>query len=201
MAARSPRRARQQHARAWLARGSTAGLLIVAGAVAGCGGVAASTSSPTKRGLEVTSPALTPKQTLPALYTCAGRNVSPPIKWGAIPPNTAELALFLLNLGHTQSAGAGGALEAKLTVGWSVHGIQPTLHELAAGKLPARATTGRARYSVCPPKKGTGEYMFRLYALPKRLSAGHNLTDLELFRKVNRTRSAVGYFISSYTRG
>jgi phosphatidylethanolamine-binding protein (PEBP) family uncharacterized protein len=209
MAAKSPRRARPQRARARLARipaGAplVAASLLAAGALAGCGGAAATaTSSAVERKpqLALTSPALTAQGLLPALYTCTGKNIPPPFQWGAVPAGTAELALFLLNLGHTQSAGAGGALEAKLTVGWSVRSISPKLHGFAAGRLPAGAVTGRGRYSVCPPKGGTGEYMFRLYALPKRVAVPSSASDIELFRQINRSSSAGGDFVTNYTRG
>jgi phosphatidylethanolamine-binding protein (PEBP) family uncharacterized protein len=202
MAASGPHRARKCRARARLSRASVAGVALAAGALAGCGGSGgtASTSSASTRGLEVTSPALTSRQTLPAQYTCSGRNIFPPLAWGHVPANTAELALFLLDLGHTQEASGGRGLEAKLIVGWSVRGLAPTLRELAAGRLPAGATTGPGRYSICPPKGGTGQYMFRLYALPKRLSVTSKLSDLELFRKINRSSLSAGYVLANYTR-
>ncbi len=201
MAASSPRRARKRRARARLSRVSAVGVTIAAGALAGCGsGTVASSTTATTRSLEVTSPALTARQALPALYTCSGRNILPPLKFGKIPASTAELALFLLDLGHTESTG-GGALQAKLKVAWAVHGLKPTLTGVAAGKLPREAIAGHQRYSVCPPKGSTGQYMFRLYALPRPVSIPRGLNDLEAFRKINRSSSAVGYFLSTYTRG
>jgi phosphatidylethanolamine-binding protein (PEBP) family uncharacterized protein len=200
MAARSPRRARKGRARAWLARATAAALLVACGAIAGCGGASASSSSsPNPKQLVITSPVLTSSGTIPAQYTCSGRNIPPPMQWGNIPSGTAELALFLLDLGHTEVA-AGGATQAKLTVGWSVRGLSPSLHGIAAGKLPAGAIVGRKRYTICPPKGGTGEYLFRLYALPSRVSASSHLSDLELFRQINKASSAAGFFTSTFTR-
>jgi phosphatidylethanolamine-binding protein (PEBP) family uncharacterized protein len=204
MAASSPRRARKTRARARRSRilaprASLASLLLAAGALAGCGGsVATSSSVGQKPQLTVSSPVLTAKGLLPAQYTCAGRNIVPPIKWGNVPANTAELALFLLDLGHTESSG--GAVQAKLKVAWMIRGLKPTLTGMAEGKLPAEAIEGRGRYSICPPKGATGQYMFRLYALPRPVSIGRGLSDLEAFRQINRAGSAVGYFLSGYTR-
>jgi phosphatidylethanolamine-binding protein (PEBP) family uncharacterized protein len=200
MAASSPRRARKRRAQARLSRVSAAGAAIAASALAGCGGVTASTSSAGRTlPLEVSSPALTASGVLPALYTCAGRDISPPIRWGNIPANTAELALFLLDLGHTEPA-AGGATQAKLKVAWTVRGLRPTLHSITAGRLPTGAIVGHGRYSICPPKGGTGQYMFRLYALPSRLPAEKSLSDLELFRQINRNSSAAGDLLTAFTR-
>jgi phosphatidylethanolamine-binding protein (PEBP) family uncharacterized protein len=199
MAASSPRRVRRTRARARLSRISAAFLLVASGALAGCGGsVANSSSVGQKPQLTVSSPVVSAKGLLPAQYTCAGRNIVPPIKWSGVPANTAELALFLLDLGHSESVG--GAVQAKLKVAWMIHGLKPTLTGLATGKLPAEAIAGHQRYSICPPKGGTGQYMFRLYALPRPVSIGRGLSDLEAFRRINRAGSAVGYFLSGYTR-
>jgi phosphatidylethanolamine-binding protein (PEBP) family uncharacterized protein len=204
MAASSPRRARKQRARARRSRIAALGLLVAGAALAGCGsggGAAASSAAANSKQLVISSSALTSGGALPALYTCSGRDISPPLQWTRVPVGTAELALFLLDLGHTESAGGGGgALEAKVTVAWSLRGLSPRLTGLAAGRLPAGAVVGHGRYSICPPKGGTGEYMFRLYALPSRLSAPPSLSDLELFRRANRANSAAGDLISSYTR-
>jgi phosphatidylethanolamine-binding protein (PEBP) family uncharacterized protein len=199
MAATSSRRARPGRALARLSRISAVGLVGVAGALGGCGGVAASSSSSRAQPLEIASPAVTKSGSLPAQYTCAGRDVSPPLKWGNVPTGTAELALFLLDLSRPKAA-AGGATRAQVVVGWSVRGLSPTLEGMAAGKLAAGAVTGHKRYTICPPKGGTGEYMFRLYALPRRLAVKRGLSDLDLFKQVNRASSAVGYFLSLYRR-
>jgi hypothetical protein len=202
MAATSPRRARRGRARARLARVSAVGALLAGGALAGCGGVSTTASSSRVQPLEVSSPAVVPGKggtTLPALYTCGGRDISPPLSWSKVPANTAELALFLLDLSKPRP-GAQGTVQAQVEVAWAVHGLSPALHGMAAGKLPAGASTGRRRYSICPPKGRTGEYMFRLYALPRSLAVKRNVSDLALFKQVNRASSTAGYLISLYTR-
>jgi phosphatidylethanolamine-binding protein (PEBP) family uncharacterized protein len=171
-----------------------------AAAVCGCGGGANATSaSSTGPRLLLSSPAIGSSQTMPAQFTCTGKDVSPPLQWGDIPPGTAELVLFLLDLGHTERAASGGT-QAKLSVAWTVRGLSPTLTGMAAGKLPPRAIVGPHRYSICPPKGGTGEYMFRLYALSSRVSASPRVSELEVFRKINRASSVAGAFVSAYTR-
>jgi hypothetical protein len=202
MAAKSPRRARPVRARAWLSRLSiAAALCATSGAVAGCGGAGttATSASVGRPQLDISSPAVPSGGSIPVQYTCSGRDIPPPMVWAKIPAGTAELALFLLDLGHTEPA-AGGGLTAKVTVGWALRGLSPTLHGLAAGKLPHGAIPGHQRYTICPPKGGTGEYLFRLYALPSRFSAPPNVNDLELFRRINKASSAAGFFASTYTR-
>jgi|SRR5580692_4302098 phosphatidylethanolamine-binding protein (PEBP) family uncharacterized protein len=197
MAARSPRRARPVRARARLpqiaARGAALGLLAAGGALVGCGSVTPAASSGVQP-LEIGSPVLAGGKPIPARFTCGGKNVSPPLVWGNVPSGTSELALFLLDLSHTQRAG-GESLKAAVTVAWAVHGIKPTLGGMGAGKLPAGAVDGRARYSICPPKGGSGEYMFRLYALSSPLVVKPGTSDLALFKQVNKASSTAGYFI------
>jgi phosphatidylethanolamine-binding protein (PEBP) family uncharacterized protein len=197
--AKSPRRARQWRARARRSRVALVGVLAAGGTLVGCGGVSPTASSSSAQPLELGSPAITGGKGIPARYTCGGKDVSPPLKWGNVPANTAELALFLLDLSHTQSAG-GEAYKASIKVGWAIHGLKPTLQGMVAGRLPAGAIAGHGRYSVCPPKGGTGEYMFRLYALSNPIQVKPGLSDLELFRRVNKESTAVGYFISEYKR-
>lgn len=175
-----------------------AALFAASAAVAGCGGATASSSSAGPPQLAISSPDV--GKTIPAQYTCSGKDISPPMQWGNVPAGAAELALFLLDLGHTE-AGAGGTTQVKLKVAWAVRGLSPALRGMAAGRLPPGARAGHARYTICPPKGGTGEYMFRLYALPGRLPVSRRLSDIELFRKVNKATSVAGYFTSAYTRG
>jgi phosphatidylethanolamine-binding protein (PEBP) family uncharacterized protein len=198
MAASSLRRARPVRARARLSRIAALGLLAAAGALAGCGTVSPTASSSSVQPLEVGSPAIVAGKPTPAQFTCSGKNISPPVKWANVPSNTSELALFLLNLGHTQRTGE--SLKASVTVAWAVHGLKPTLGGISAGKLPAGAVAGHERYSICPPKGGTGEYMFRLYALSNPLAVKPGTSDLALFKQINKASSTAGYFITEDKR-
>lgn len=201
MAAKSPRRVHLLRAPARLSRLAAASLLCAASVavVCGCGsgGATATTAAGEPSRLSILSPAI--GRTIPAQFTCAGKDISPPLQWSKIPPGTAELALFLLALGHTHSAG-GGAVEASLSVAWTVRGLSPSLTGMAAGKIPTGAIVGPHRYTICPPKGGTGQYLFRLYALPSRVTVTPHLSELEVFRRINKAKSAAGFFTSLYTR-
>jgi phosphatidylethanolamine-binding protein (PEBP) family uncharacterized protein len=177
----------------------SAASLLIAGLLAGCGGTTPTASSSGVQPLEVSSPAVGRSGFLPATYTCSGKDIPPPLRWGNIPSSTTELALFLLDLSHTE-AGPGGATQAKLRVAWVVRGLPPTLRGVTAGRLPTGAVTGHARYTICPPKGSTGEYMFRLYALPSRLQIPRTLSDLEAFKRINSSSTTAGDLISTYTR-
>jgi phosphatidylethanolamine-binding protein (PEBP) family uncharacterized protein len=199
MAASGPRRARQRRARARLSQISALGLLAAGGALASCGSVSPTASSSSVQPLAIGSPAIAGGSSIPAQYTCGGKDVSPPLKWANVPSNTSELALFLLDLGHTQRSGS-ETIKAQVTVAWSVRGLKPTLKGMSSGELPAGAIAGHNRYSICPPKGGTGQYMFRLYALNKPLAVKPGTSDLALFKQVNKASSTAGYFLTAYKR-
>lgn len=133
---------------------------------------------------------------LPAEYTCDGKNTSPALRWHGVPPGTAELALFAMNI---------QPVEGKLFFDWAVAGLSPELEEIEAGKLPKGAVVGRngfgkAGYEICP--EGGGEtYMFALFALPKRLSPGQGFEPLALRKAVTDVSGNVGLLALSYARG
>jgi phosphatidylethanolamine-binding protein (PEBP) family uncharacterized protein len=100
---------------------------------------------------------------LSARYTCAGADISPPLRWSEIPRNTAEIDLFVFNV---------LPVHGKLFASWAVAGLKPGTRELSAGRLPAGAIVGRngygqARYSLCPSKRAKAGYVVQLYALPR----------------------------------
>ncbi|HEV3035007.1 MAG TPA: hypothetical protein VGX72_09470 [Solirubrobacteraceae bacterium] len=175
----------------------------LAGAVllAGCGsGTATDPAIPLK------SPAFA-HSTIPARYTCDGQNVAPPFEWGAVPPGTRELVLFML--GFTPQGSSHGV---SVTVEWVVAGLNPQLHGLPAGKLPpgarlALTSTGQPqRYSMCPAKGTSKQYQFELYALPGGDAVAPEFQGLSLLAALNprgQARSPVphGTLDAEYRRG
>ena len=120
---------------------------------------------------------------LPALYTCDGRDIPPPLTWGAVPSEVHELALFALAV-NTREAG-----QSSLAVVWAMAGVNPALHHLSAGEVPPGAfllttTDGQRRYSICPPRGQTKSYEFALLALPSRASATPAIPGVSLLRNL-----------------
>jgi phosphatidylethanolamine-binding protein (PEBP) family uncharacterized protein len=131
-----------------------------------------------------------------AHYTCDGPNVSPPISWSHVPPNTAEIDLFLFNV---------APVHGKLFANWAVAGISPKLRGLSAGQLPAGAILGRnsrgqRAYSLCPAKGPAVRYAFLLYALPKKIPASTGFNAEELREKALHAAASAGLLGLSYKR-
>lgn len=101
-------------------------------------------------------------EVLPARYTCAGEDVSPPLDWvGAA--GAAELAIVV------RDRDAGGFVH------WVVTGIDPAVHGFAEGGLPesaVQATNGFGEVGwrgPCPPAGEVHTYELVLHLLPEPL--------------------------------
>ncbi|HXS34668.1 MAG TPA: YbhB/YbcL family Raf kinase inhibitor-like protein [Solirubrobacterales bacterium] len=134
-------------------------------------------------------------QTLPAEYTCDGKSTSPALRWQGVPPGTAELVLFAMNV---------QPVNGKLFFDWAVGGLSPDLDEIEAGKLPRGAVTGRnsfgkVDYEICP--EGSETYMFILFALPKKLSPSQGFEPFEVREAATNLSGNAGLLALSYTRG
>ncbi len=107
--------------------------------------------------LALTSPAFHAGGAIPAHYTCAGADVSPPLVWTAPPRGTRSFSLTVTD------RDAGGFLH------WRAWGIPASARGLAAGAQPphdGRNDFGRIGYSgPCPPPGPAHRYMFELRAL------------------------------------
>jgi phosphatidylethanolamine-binding protein (PEBP) family uncharacterized protein len=147
--------------------------------------------------LQVSSPVFGSGSKIPVRYTCDGADTSPALKWGAIPPGTAELALFVLG-----TDGESG----KTPVYWGVVGLQPTLKGVSAGKLPPGAIVGRnsfgqSRYTICPAKSaGTRHYAAALLTLPRSVAAKPGFSANALFKTVLHTAEYGGLAVFAYER-
>jgi phosphatidylethanolamine-binding protein (PEBP) family uncharacterized protein len=149
--------------------------------------------------IQLTSPAIT-QGTIPALYTCDGKNISPPFQWGAVPAGLTELVLFAVREQSGQPAPS---------VEWAMAGLKPALHKVAAGTLPSGAYLEQAskgkRYSICPAKGQAAKYKFLIYALPAGVAAGPEIGGPQLLGNLTsatpeKRSPAEGGFSATYKR-
>lgn len=171
--------------------------------LSGCGSSLAKTAAQKFVVIPLQSDAVHAKE-LQALYTCDGKDVAPPLQWGAVPAGVEQLALFALGVNVLKN----GRILPR--VEWAMGGLKPTLHGVSAGEIPPGAflmtnSDGHRRYSVCPSKGKTGHYGFALYALPVDTRATPQLEGEELLFNLTgpnlRDRApAGGAFFANYTR-
>lgn len=182
-------------------------MLLSALALAGCSG--SSSSAPTDIKIPFKSPAVV-KGALPALYTCDGKDISPPLEWGAVPSATKELAFFILGLKPNPTTGKNARPGYAISVEWALAGINPALHKLAAGEIPpgshlGRTSTGKKRYSICPTRGKSKKYQFAVYAVPAGVAIAPRFTGLTILSLIANPASptqskAGGAFVAGYTR-
>ncbi|HEX7971104.1 MAG TPA: YbhB/YbcL family Raf kinase inhibitor-like protein [Thiobacillus sp.] len=135
--------------------------------------------------MELNSRAFTQNSDIPSLYTCEGRNQSPPLAWFGVPAGTKSLALIV------DDPDAPDPAAPKTTwVHWVLYNIPPATSDIAAGKsraseLPAGTRDGlndwkREGYGgPCPPI-GRHRYVHKLYALDTVLPVLHPATKAAL---------------------
>jgi Raf kinase inhibitor-like YbhB/YbcL family protein len=130
---------------------------------------------------------------VPALYTCDGEDISPPMEWRGIPAGTASLVLVC-----DDPDAPGGSW-----IHWILYNIPATTDSLPEGlptdsKLPDGScqgfnSWGRSGYGgPCPPS-GTHRYVFTLYALDTTL-------DLPSRVRIDGVRSAMEGHIAASTQ-
>jgi Raf kinase inhibitor-like YbhB/YbcL family protein len=102
-------------------------------------------------------------------YTCDGRDVAPPLSWGAVPEGTVEIALSMID----ESAVSNG----QPFVHWVIAGLDPDEIAIAEGDVPPPAVQainffGDIGYGgPCPPP-GDDPHRYRLTAYALNQTAG-----------------------------
>jgi hypothetical protein len=149
--------------------GAAAVWLALAGAAA-CAGHAAHAQA--EGPLRLSSPAFLHEGRIPSLYTCEGRDVSPPLAWSGVPAGTRSLVLIV------DDPDAPDPAAPKTTwVHWVLFNLPPASSGLPqdARALPPGTGQGlndwkRSGYGgPCPPV-GRHRYFHKLYALDAELS-------------------------------
>jgi len=156
--------------------------------------------------LELSSPAFTHGNPIPAKYTCEGEDTSPALAWRGVPAGTRSLVLIV------DDPDAPDPAAPKMTwVHWVVLNLPPESAGLPEGAgsgagLPSGAASGRNDWKrpgyggPCPPI-GRHRYFHKLYALDavlelvrptkaelERAMRGHVLAQAELIGTYQKTK-------------
>ncbi len=119
--------------------------------------------------MKLFSPVFSDKGSIPAVYTCDGEDISPPLDWTALPAETKSLALIV------DDPDAPDPKAPKMTwVHWVLYNIPPQANglpekiarqDLAPGTKEGLNDWKRTGYGgPCPPI-GRHRYFFKLYAI------------------------------------
>lgn len=124
--------------------------------------------------LIVSSTAFTNNGSMPALYSCQGKNINPPLHISGMPSGTKSLAIIM----HDPDAPMRGGFTHWVLWNIPVTSVIPENYlgaEQGLNSMDKRGYTG-----MCPPS-GTHNYLFKVYALDTelRLDSGTNRAKLE----------------------
>jgi Raf kinase inhibitor-like YbhB/YbcL family protein len=147
--------------------------------------------------LKLTSSAFANEDTIPALYTCDGQKIHPPLSISGVPNGTKSLAIII----DDPDAPAGTFTH------WAIWNIDPGTVEIPAGSVPSRAMEGtnslgsRGFTSPCPPKGAAPHrYFFTLYALDNANTLDGKATKDDLVTAMNGHIIEQTNLIGSYGR-
>jgi hypothetical protein len=149
------------------------GGLAVALVLTGCGAA----SSGSER-IAFGSPAVRDDGVISAHYRCGGGTIWLPLKWGSLPADTKELALYI---GRFRAGTFAGSPSLMVFFGTLITGIDPAVHGIATNTLPPGSIPASYRtFYSCPSERRGQEILLAVFAFdrvrreppPASLSAG-----------------------------
>lgn len=154
--------------------------------------------------LRITSAAFGNDGEIPALYTCEGKDFSPPLSFSGVPQNAASLALIV------DDPDAPDPSAPKTTwVHWILYDLPPDCPALPAGVatswLPEGTRQGKNDWrrtgygGPCPPI-GRHRYFHKLYALDRQLGDLKQPTKGALERAMRGHVLAQAVLIGTYEK-
>ena len=150
--------------------------------------------------IQITSSAFTDGGLIPSKYTCDGADISPPLKWDAVPEATQSIALIC----DDPDAPMG------TWVHWVLYDLPPQTKELSEnfpedetlpdGTRQGVSDFGKTGYGgPCPPG-GTHRYYFKIYALDKKLDIAPIADKGALLKAMKDHILAQGQLMGKYKR-
>lgn len=154
--------------------------------------------------LKVTSSAFQQGGSILSLYTCEGKDISPPLAWSGVPSSAKSVALIV-----DDPDAPDPAKPQRVYVHWVVYNIpvQTTSLPENASKsgMPQGATQGKNDWGKteyggpCPPV-GRHRYFFKLYALDTPLPGLKNAAKADLERAMQGHIVDSGELIGTYQK-
>lgn len=177
---------------------------VACAVLTGCGSqLGAPASSPrNQQPMGLQSPAVSANGIIGSRFRCE-ENIWLPLSWTHLPPNTAEVVVYIGGYGPRTTTPRGTIL-SPIVSGVVITGLDPAVHTLETGALPPGATAFVAEsVPVCPPHAHGGQFIIKAFALrPRdRISRGALESQgepLGLLEAIAEKASGVGVLLASY---
>jgi Raf kinase inhibitor-like YbhB/YbcL family protein len=144
----------------------------------------------------VSSAAFDAAGVIPRRFTCAGENVSPPLRWSGVPDGTATVALVVDDPDAPRGT----------YVHWVVVGLDPASARLDEGAVPAGArqlpnSAGKAAWTgPCPPGGPAHHYRFTVYALMRQPQVDGDTDPEAAVEAIEAAATARGRLVGTFGR-
>ena len=150
--------------------------------------------------INISSPAFKEGEMIPAKYTANGENISPPLNWENIPPNTKTIAII-----NDDPDAFGGDW-----VHWVIFNIPAKTTGLPENVAPKEVLDNKVRqgtndfptigYKGPQPPKGVHRYMYKIYALDIELDLAAGATKQQLLKAMEGHILDRGLFMGKYAK-
>lgn len=141
------------------------------------GGLTGLVFAGTVNAMTLTSPAFNEGAAIPALYTCQGKDISPPLEWADIPTNTEAFALVMRD---PDAASKNWVHWVMYNLPLDATSVPADYQAKMAGTLVGKNSWNKSVYQGPCPSIGTHRYRFELYALDQALYVDPGLTADQL---------------------
>ena len=139
--------------------------------------------------------------TIPDIYTCKGKAISPSLSWKGIPAETKSIALIM-----DDPDAPGGTF-----VHWVLYNVPPQTQKLpegmphdkilADGSVQGMTDFGRTGYGgPCPPPGKPHRYYFKIYALDSKIDLTPGISKKQLENAMAGHILAKGEIVGIYKR-
>lgn len=150
--------------------------------------------------IEVKSTAFADGRMIPKVYTCQGKDISPPLSWAGVPAEAKSIALIMDDPDAPRGT----------WVHWVLYNIPPDSKGLEenvprGASLPNGAKHGKNSWpklgygGPCPPS-GTHRYYFKIYALDIVLPHQSEGTKNQLLKAMQGHILAEGQLMGTYSK-
>lgn len=138
---------------------------------------------------------------LPVVYTCDGKNISPPLSWSGMPEGTKSLVLFFDDITSPYGTWCHWVLYNIAAEYCVLRENIPPERELSWKGIQGRNDYDRIGYAgPCPPDGEERQYAFRLFALDCELEVDHRINRLRLLKVMRGSIIDRAELICTYTR-